>query len=123
MASIRQHSWTVLLVAFGAALATAGRAQTLPRLPEDFLFPASESSPGPVRFSHTTHVDGQQPSCTACHPSLFRILAPGSPADGAPMVHEEMERGKHCGACHNGNAAFAQSDAEKCMSCHGASEP
>ena len=122
---MRPSSWIVCLVtvALGVALATTGRAQTLPRLPEEFSFPLGEGSLGRVVFSHRTHVDPQKPECTTCHPALFKILAQGSPTDGEAIGHEEMERGRHCGACHDGKAAFGPDDSDRCMTCHRGSEP
>ncbi len=113
----RGGRWTLwgVIVALGIGLATLGVAQTLPRLPQDFVFPHGEGSPGNVTFSHQTHVDQKKPECTACHPALFKILEKGNPAEGGPIQHAEMERGRQCGACHNGKAAFGLDD---CQFCH-----
>lgn len=105
------------MVVFGLALAAGGSAQTLPKLPADFRFPA-KGSPGPVLFSHRTHVNPEQANCTTCHPGLFSILRPGTPANGLAMSHQQMQEGKACGACHNGKAAFAPTQGDKCMTCH-----
>ena len=125
MSAARRCRWIpcVGMIVLGLALATAGRGQRLPRLPGDFVFPATEGSLGQVVFSHRSHVDEQRPDCTTCHPRLFKILTPGAPADGLAMGHEQMQGGKHCGACHNGTAAFAHDDADKCMTCHREGEP
>lgn len=104
-----------VMVGLGIALATAGLAQTLPRLPKDFPLPQGEGSPGKVTFGHTTHVNQKRPDCTACHPALFKILEEGSPAEGGPLRHSSMEAGRQCGACHNGKAAFGLDD---CALCH-----
>jgi c(7)-type cytochrome triheme protein len=103
-------------VALGLALAGAQSRPGL-KLPPDFLFPAKDS-PGPVLFSHRSHVNLERPNCTTCHPRLFSILRPGTPADGLPMGHDQMQRGEQCGACHNGKAAFAPTAADKCVACH-----
>lgn len=64
---------------------------------------------GNVTFPHTAHIENY--SCADCHPTLFK---PDSRANTATM--EDMENGKSCGACHNGDDAF--SVAEDCESCH-----
>jgi len=119
MRAARRCRWmaSVGVLALGLALAAAARAQTLPRLPGQFLFPA-KGSPGPVVFVHSSHVDQQRPNCLSCHTRLFSILKPGTPTDGLAMGHEQMRQGKNCGACHNGKAAFASTDGTKCMTCH-----
>lgn len=104
----------VLVVTAVSALATAVAAQTLPRLPEDSVFPLGEGSPGEVTFRHASHVDMEKPACTACHPTLFRILGGPAPAR-AVSYHAEMEEGRRCAACHDGTAAFGLDD---CLACH-----
>lgn len=113
----RRSGWIpwVFVVTAGIGLATAGLAQTLPSLPQDFPFPRGEGSPGQVTFSHQSHVDPKRPDCTVCHPALFKILAKGTPAEGGPLGHPAMERGRQCGACHNGTAAFGL---DNCPLCH-----
>ena len=62
---------------------------------------------GPVLFSHNKHLKSMQ--CNACHNKLY---ATGS----NPQVSmAEMEKGKSCGACHNGAKAFS---IDKCDACH-----
>jgi c(7)-type cytochrome triheme protein len=101
----------------GFALLAPVHAQTLPRLPGEFLFVAKEDNPGPVVFNHRTHVNPQHPNCLTCHPVLFSILNPGKPADGLAMSHKQMRRGKDCGVCHNGKVAFG-TKGTKCVTCH-----
>ncbi|MEE8386649.1 MAG: c(7)-type cytochrome triheme domain-containing protein [Dehalococcoidia bacterium] len=110
-------SWALRSSTIGLAiaLATAGVAQVLPRLPQDIVFPQGEESLGTVTFSHLTHVDEEKPDCTGCHPALFRILKPESPADRVAIEHSAMEDGAQCGACHDGETGFAQDD---CLACH-----
>jgi c(7)-type cytochrome triheme protein len=117
MRAIRRHSFTGCVVAMvlGIPLITSGLAQTLPRLPQDFSFPRGEGSPGQVTFSHQSHVDSKRPDCTACHPALFKILTKGTPAEGGPLGHAAMERGRQCGACHNGKSTFGL---DNCALCH-----
>ncbi len=61
---------------------------------------------GPVLFSHTRHLKTMQ--CGACHSKLFKT-GPNKRVDMA-----QMERGKSCGACHNGKKAFALGACTKC---------
>jgi c(7)-type cytochrome triheme protein len=97
-----------------ALVATLATGAGLPRLPQDYAFPQSPDSPGVVVFSHQNHVDAARPSCTSCHPRLFRMLTPGSTAAGAKVVHKEMEAGHQCGACHNGKDATGFDNCETC---------
>ena len=100
---------TVLLL---ASSAVAGGA--LQRLPGDYVFARGDGSPGPVTFSHASHIDAARPSCLGCHPKTFRILEAGRTASRDPIRHERMEAGAACGACH-GKAAFGF---ETCDNCH-----
>jgi len=61
---------------------------------------------GPTRFSHTKHTELYQ--CSACHSKLYPI----GPRKHASMA--AMEKGKSCGACHNGKEAFAVAQCAKC---------
>jgi len=61
---------------------------------------------GPTRFSHKTHME--QYDCSACHAKLY----PLGPRKRTTMA--AMEKGKSCGACHNGKEAFAVADCGKC---------
>jgi len=63
---------------------------------------------GPTHFSHKKHL-AAEPNCNACHPALFAA------GHNKPATMAEMKRGKSCGACHNGKAAFS---IDKCASCH-----
>jgi c(7)-type cytochrome triheme protein len=105
-------------VAFAVALALAAgsavAAGKLHRLPTDYVFARSEGSPGPVTFSHASHVDDKKPACIACHPRTFRITETGRPQDREPITHARMEKGAACGACH-GKAAFGL---DSCDNCH-----
>jgi c(7)-type cytochrome triheme protein len=89
---------------FGAAL---------PNLPNAIAFPQGKESPGVVTFRHESHVDAARPDCTSCHPKLFEILRSSAPATA--ILHSDMEKGRACGACHDGKKAFAPED---CTACH-----
>jgi c(7)-type cytochrome triheme protein len=62
---------------------------------------------GPLVFSHTRHLKTMQ--CNSCHNRLFKA----GPNPRVKMA--EMEKGKSCGACHNGKAAFKVGE---CIKCH-----
>ncbi len=108
------------LVAVAAGVLLAGTAlaapNKLPKLPGDYIFARGEGSPGPVTFSHQSHVDTKNPSCLGCHPKSFRILESGRDITGQPLQHARFEAGAACGACHGkGKTAF---DLDTCESCH-----
>lgn len=78
---------------------------------EDIVtFPVEDA--GEVAFSHYQHLDILGRDCVLCHNQVFHIDPKQNPA----FSMEEMEQGKSCGVCHNGNQAF--SVAENCDSCH-----
>ncbi len=58
-------------------------------------------------FSHRTHGTF---GCYACHPSTFPEAAFG-------FTHDDMNRGRYCGRCHDGGLAFSVRKAS-CDSCH-----
>jgi c(7)-type cytochrome triheme protein len=84
------------------------------QLPAEYHFPASPESPGEVTFRHGTHVDPDQPDCARCHATLFSLIQPGAPLTGA--ISAERMHGELCGSCHDGQRAFATTEA--CDACH-----
>lgn len=84
-------------------------------LPENFVFPAGEDSPGPVTFSHENHMAFQElPNCNTCHSGSFRIIK-ADQSSRERLFMEPMYEGKSCGLCHNGKDAFdVQEDCETC---------
>ncbi len=64
---------------------------------------------GNVLFSHKFHIGMY--SCAECHP---RNYSPGK--GNATVTMAEMEKGKSCGACHDGKSAFTVK--ENCEKCH-----
>jgi c(7)-type cytochrome triheme protein len=67
-----------------------------------------DTDAGDVLFSHTAH--SGMFGCDACHPDLFK--AERTKKNRASM--EDMEKGKSCGACHDGATAFGVADCESC---------
>ncbi len=70
------------------------------------------SATGATHFSHRKHLEAT-PDCSRCHPALFAA----GPNRRATMA--DMEKGRSCGACHNGKKAFGLS---RCTGCHPAGE-
>jgi c(7)-type cytochrome triheme protein len=58
-------------------------------------------------FSHRSH---EPLLCYQCHPGIF-------PQALVPFTHADMDRGRFCGACHDGRRADAIA-AFRCESCH-----
>jgi c(7)-type cytochrome triheme protein len=107
---------TVRLAAAAAAVLLAAPAlggSKLQKLPPDYVFARGEGSPGPVMFSHASHVDAAKPSCATCHARTFRILEAGKTFNRDPIRHDRMEKGAACGACH-GKTAFGFDSCELC---------
>ena len=66
---------------------------------------------GSVTFPHSVHIE--MSDCRECHPDRYQAKR-GAKENKATM--KEMESGKSCGACHNGDEAFGVT--ENCESCH-----
>jgi len=62
---------------------------------------------GPVLFKHSVHLQHDN-ACSVCHNSLFTTGA------NPPASMADMEKGKSCGACHNGGKAFALAECSRC---------
>jgi c(7)-type cytochrome triheme protein len=73
--------------------------------------PFNTKSVGTVVFSHGDHINkkGMSKNCRVCHDGLFDLKKKKHYSMG------DMEKGKSCGACHNGKKAFG---VDKCVSCH-----
>ena len=70
---------------------------------------AFKTDAGPVKFSHEFHLEAYK--CADCHTKTFPYKA-----GAKSFTMDDMEKGKSCGACHNGNDAFAASG--DCGKCH-----
>ena len=68
-----------------------------------------------VLFSHKNHVEEAGLDCDSCHDEVFPMEAAES-QENEDFTMESMAAGKYCGACHDGEMAFA-SDTQ-CASCH-----
>lgn len=72
----------------------------------------------PVRtviFEHKTHTMGAEMDCDACHDDLFEMEA-GVAEENDDFTMETMYEGGYCGACHDGETAFAANT--RCTACH-----
>ena len=68
-------------------------------------------SEGKVIFSGKTHAD-KGLKCSDCHPKIV----PMKKGTGFKMA--DLNAGKACGACHNGEKAFKTNDKADCAKCH-----
>jgi len=64
---------------------------------------------GKVLFSHRRHGT----NCSGCHPKIFK-----KKNNSNHVSMKAMERGKSCGACHNGKKAFSVANTSECARCH-----
>lgn len=66
---------------------------------------------GKVIFDGKTHGD-KGLKCTDCHPKIFQMKK------GTKITMVEMNEGKNCGVCHNGQKTFKSSEQANCEKCH-----
>lgn len=66
---------------------------------------------GDVNFSHESHIANIGLKCTDCHASLFITQE-----KHVKTTMAQMQKGKSCGACHNGKKAFDVK--ANCNTCH-----
>jgi len=67
---------------------------------------------GKVVFDGKVHAD-KGLKCNDCHPKLFQMKKAST-----KMTMEDINGGKFCGACHNGEKAFKANDPANCGKCH-----
>ena len=75
----------------------------------DVVFPGKQA--GKAVFSHDFHVGEAGLSCTECHDRLYVTHKKDK-----RVTMAEMNKGKSCGACHNGKKAFSVKG--ECNRCH-----
>lgn len=68
-------------------------------------------SAGKVLFDEKTHGD-KGLKCTDSHTRVFPMKK------GTKITMVEMNEGRNCGACHNGQKAFKLSEQANCEKCH-----
>ena len=66
---------------------------------------------GKVVFDGKSHADAGL-KCAECHTKIWPMKK------GAAMVHADMNAGKGCGVCHNGQKGFKIDDQANCVKCH-----
>ena len=67
---------------------------------------------GKVVFDGKVHAD-KELKCPACHPKVFQMKKGATKFNMA-----DINAGKACGTCHNGDKAFKSSDPANCAKCH-----
>jgi c(7)-type cytochrome triheme protein len=68
-----------------------------------------------VVFDHKVHTQGAGLECDSCHDELFTMEA-GAAQENEDFTMETLYKGGYCGACHDGDTAFASN--KRCTSCH-----
>lgn len=68
-----------------------------------------------VVFVHKIHTMDAGLTCDNCHDKLFEMAA-GTAEKNADFTMDSLYKGKYCGACHDGQMAFAANT--RCTSCH-----
>ena len=66
-------------------------------------------------FSHKTHTMDMEVSCDDCHDELFEMEI-GAAESNEDFTMAAMAEGQYCGACHDGDTAFAATS--QCGYCH-----
>lgn len=70
---------------------------------------------GVIVFNHHDHFDALgEEKCPICHNGIFNRNVSKNP----PFTMKDMDQGKACGACHNGDRAFDVKDNDNCSQCH-----
>ena len=71
--------------------------------------------PTRVIFEHRTHTEDLGLECDACHGEVFAMQR-GVAARSGKLTMASLAEGKFCGACHDGETAFASDS--NCAACH-----
>jgi len=69
-----------------------------------------------VVFSHKTHTMDVGLGCDSCHDSGLFEMAAGTAEENDDFTMQSLYEGKYCGACHDGEMAFASNT--RCTTCH-----
>jgi c(7)-type cytochrome triheme protein len=64
-----------------------------------------------VVFTHDSHVTKNKQKCGDCHYKIFTTTA-----QRVDVTMAEMQKGRSCGTCHNGQRAFDVKN--NCNKCH-----
>jgi c(7)-type cytochrome triheme protein len=103
--------------------ATGPETKALEQMIKEGYYPGAISftpkGVSPVVFSHKTHLEREHLRCTECHPGVFNMnIVKNFGEKTGPAYTMMVEKGKYCGACHNGEKAFSLSDRANCARCH-----
>jgi c(7)-type cytochrome triheme protein len=98
---------SVMIVVIAAAVLIAGGAMAVP--PGKTI--VWDNPMGKVTFDGKIHAD-KGLKCGDCHTKIFPMKK------GTKITMAEMNAGKNCGTCHNGEKAFKTSDPANCAKCH-----
>ncbi len=71
----------------------------------------ADGSEGKVTFDGKVHAD-KGLKCSDCHPKIWPMKK------GPEMKMADINAGKYCGVCHNGEKAFKSNDQANCKKCH-----
>ena len=69
-----------------------------------------------VVFEHQMHVDEYGLGCEDCHSGIFKMHIGEAEKNPDQFTMEALYKGEYCGACHDGDTAFASDT--KCTTCH-----
>lgn len=72
----------------------------------------AKDSPGRVVFDGKTHAD-KGLKCIDCHTKIFPMKK-----GVTRITMADLNAGKSCGACHNGDRSFKAGDPANCARCH-----
>jgi c(7)-type cytochrome triheme protein len=73
------------------------------------------NTPIKVVFEHRLHTDDAGLECSSCHGELFAMQRGVAPKTGK-LTMAALADGQFCGACHDGDTAFASDT--NCIACH-----
>jgi c(7)-type cytochrome triheme protein len=83
------------------------------KLPADIIYRPKTGTDSAVVFSHQSHAGYADNHCTTCHPQPFTMLK-----RGPDPTHAQMNAGRSCGICHDGQKAHDVKDTASCSNCH-----
>ena len=69
-----------------------------------------------VVFDHKVHVDEMGFNCSDCHSEVFKMHIGHAEQEPDKFTMEALYKGEFCGACHDGEQAFASNT--HCTKCH-----
>jgi c(7)-type cytochrome triheme protein len=94
-----------------ALLITVAFAGSAFAVPSGKTVEFAEGSIGKVVFDGKIHAE-KGLKCNDCHTKNYQMKK------GPTVKMAEINTGKSCGACHNGEKAFKTSDPANCSKCH-----